>query len=395
MSKVLAIDILPFRHSTRTRKLAIEFASAGHDVVAITLERAGRTGIQDLRSSFNDQGVTVGQVPVRPLRTGTSTVDMVANVVRSYGPGLLAVAHRTLRTRCDVLILGNTALIWVGVIHQRLYGSRVVVSSRERLGGVRSRGSLATLSSRMEPRLRRYFARDDVTIVAVCEGHALAMRKVGARHVLVVRNAPTRSFVEQGPWPPPPVGGPIVFSLVGSLYEGRGLEPLIEAASILKRRGVGYQIEITGRGRPEFLEAQQRRVTELDLSDEVKFMGECEPEEVSARYGRSHVALVLYEPLDPANDSLSNKMLEAIGAGRPVLAGDLPENRAFVTKYRVGWLCPVTPEGIADAMSEVIASRIKFETLFHRCRALAMDELNWERECEPVTCHVLGRAAGS
>jgi hypothetical protein len=62
------------------------------------------------------------------------------------------------------------------------------------------------------------------------------------------------------------------------------------------------------------------------------------------------LGVALYEPTDAGNDSLSNKILECVSTDRPVLAGDLPENRRFVVDNKVGWLTSVTAEDIAESL---------------------------------------------
>ncbi|MGH1561490.1 glycosyltransferase [Mumia sp. DW29H23] len=383
---VLCIDVLPFASSTRTRKMALSIKEAlpRTDVQALTLQRVGRTGLADLRRGYEEGGVAVHQVPsLRPFTRRTRAAT-VGNLLLVYPPSLVRLAWEALRRPARVVVLGSTSLCWLGALHQAVHGSHVVVSARERLGGVRTRGSIGTLVSRLEPRMMRFLGRRDVTTVAVCDGHADEFARAGAHEVLTVRNVPRRDFIPDRFPPPPDPQGPLTLVLLGSLYEGRGVEPLIRAVARARLQGHDVRLEITGRASPEYLGRIRSVVRASDIEGHVRYLGPCEPDEVAERYARGHVGTALYEAVDRANDSLSNKLFECVASGRPVLAGDLPENRRVVEEHGLGWTAPVDEQALAERIGEIAASAGTLEARGRRCQDVSRRELHWEAEIGPL-----------
>lgn len=383
---VLCVDVLPFGASTRTRKmaLAIKEALPATNVQALTLQRVGRTGLTDLRRGYDEAGVAVHQVPsLRPF-TGRTVAATVGNLVLVYPPSLVRLASEALRRPARVVVLGSTSLCWLGALHQAVHGSHAIVNARERLGGVRTRGSIGTMVSRLEPRMMRYLGRPDVTTVAVCDGHADEFAKAGASDVLTVRNVPRRDFIPDRFPPPPDLDGPLTLVLLGSLYEGRGVEALIKAVARARHRGYDVRLEITGRSSPEYLDRIHGVIRDIGVDGHVRYLGTCEPREVAERYARGHVGTALYEAVDRANDSLSNKLFECVASGRPVLAGDLPENSRVVEAYGLGWTADVNEHALADRIGEIAASVGTLEGKGRWCHEVSRRELHWEAEAGPI-----------
>lgn len=380
LKTVLAVDVLPYKYSTRTRKFARSFASMPNTRVhALTLDQAGRMGFADIRSQYCEDEVFVEQVQARAARTRSARWTPLYNLLVVYIPALIRLAKISLSTPADIVILGNTSLFWITWLHQRRYSSRVVVSTRERPGGVRTRGSLGTLVSRTEPLIARYFRRSSVVVVCVCQGHAEDYRGLGVQAPVVVRNAPSRTFSSNYFVDIPPLTELIVV-LVGSLYPGRALESLISGAALARSAGVPVSLKISGKGTTEYLRQLERHASEVGVRDHVEFLGEVDPPAVRGRYESGHIGAVLYEPTDSANDSLSNKMFESISSGRPVLAGNLSENVRFLRENPLGWTCEPTPSGIARGMETVWQERASIARLARLAHSAALDELNWESE---------------
>jgi len=82
--------------------------------------------------------------------------------------------------------------------------------------------------------------------------------------------------------------------------------------------------------------------------------------------------------------SLPNKLFDYISAGIPVIASDLPEISALVTKYNCGIIIPVvTPGEITEAVEILRQNRSLRQELKHNS-ITASRELNWENETQKV-----------
>ena len=157
-----------------------------------------------------------------------------------------------------------------------------------------------------------------------------------------------------------PVPGRILF--VGRLVEKKGLAVLLDALRGLDRDGI--ELRVVGDG-PLRAELEERAA-----SLPVRFLGALHRAELAGEYARS--AVVVFPSVAAASgdqDGLPVALLEAMAAGRPVIASDLPGLRDAVVDGVSG---VVVPSGEPDALRDAV-------------RALLAD---------PATAARLGRAAG-
>lgn len=153
---------------------------------------------------------------------------------------------------------------------------------------------------------------------------------------------------------PPPPAGPAVLLCVASLRPYKGHAVLLEACRLLKDRGAVFRCELVGDGPlgPEL----ERRIAELGLRDLVKLAGALPQNEVARRLGRSSV-FVLPSVVAPDGqmEGIPVALMEAMAAGRPVVASDLSGIPELVQDGVNGLLVqPGDAEGIAAALKRLI-----------------------------------------
>ncbi|MCW4602533.1 glycosyltransferase [Janibacter hoylei] len=299
-------------------------------------------------------------------------------------PALMRIFSIAWSTPADVVHVTGVHLIPVALAHNARHRSTIVLDINERPASVKARGSLFGALSWIEPLLIKAAAPRAGVVTVVTPGHAKQLsEELGVEGALVVRNAPLASW--RSGWVEPPSSPPLRVVTVGGLFLGRALEMLIRAVGQVHRETHNITLTIVGTGRPEYLASLRALIDSEALGEVVELREGIESHEVSAMYTRGHVGLALYEGADPGNDSLSNKIIETVSSGRPVLAGDLPENRAFVMEYRVGWLTKVTEEGIAESLRGILRlSRDELRAMGQRCFEIGGETLTWEREFRKV-----------
>lgn len=377
----LVLSMGPYKFATRTRKASRSYLGIG-SVGFLSLAGVGRTGKFDRPGRWVVDGVSVKQVPVRTPNLSPSTRTALTNLILGYLPGFVRMGRAVMRTRAERVHVTGVPLFPLALLHHFAFRSQIVVDVNERPASVAASGSLFGLVSRLEPALLRLMARRASLTMAVAQGHkAILENTYRFTNVLVVRNSPLANW--RATYVEAPISAPLRVVTVGTLFEGRGFEMLLEALSLTQSQGAELAVEIYGGGRPNYEASLRRLALELAVEDAVTFHGRIDGAEVSAAYLSGHIGLALYEAGDAGNDSLSNKMLECVSSGRPVLAGDLPENRRFIESYDVGWLTEVSATAIAASLTR-IACEGTMPALTHRCRALGDAELTWEAEFGPV-----------
>lgn len=380
---VLVLSLTPYRFATRARKAAFHLARS-HRVVFASLAAAGRTGIRDSPGDFTVDGIAVSQVPVGRIRQSTDLWSRLWNLFAVYLPAYARLARVTLRTPSRVVYVTSPALTRLGLRHTRTFDSRLIFDVPERPGAVAVKGSLASTFARVER--RRLAEVGDLAALATVavEPDTEVLRAMGFRRVEVLRNAPLSQW--RADYRPLDVGRdrPLRGVLIGSLFEGRGVEAVIDALVICRGTGTPIEVTIAGPSRPAYLAALKSRADHAGVSGMIEWIGSVPSDQVSDLYLRHDFGFVLYDQSVSGNDGLSNKILECVASGRPVIAGDLPENRKFVEAHAVGWLTRVDADSIAAVIASVERNRQVLPAYADRCRALGDAALTWEHEMEPV-----------
>lgn len=132
---------------------------------------------------------------------------------------------------------------------------------------------------------------------------------------------------------------------IGSLVPHKGFDLLIRALPLLPD---GPDLLLAGDG-PEAA-ALASLAASLGVADRVRFLGPVTGRDKVALY-RSAACVVCPSRREP----FANVILEALAAGRPVVATDVGGNREMVHSGVNGLLCgPESPSGLADAVRRVI-----------------------------------------
>jgi len=257
---------------------------------------------------------------------------------------------------------------------------------------------------------RRVFRRREAAWVAevdalVTVNDALAAElgsRYSPRRVVVVHNCPPRP----GPVADPP--GPLRDALgIGrdtpvALYHGgfskhRGLEELVAAAALPDLDGV--HVVFLGYGS---LAADLRALAAASpAADRVHVLPAVPPDVLSDWVRDADVAVMPIRD-STLNHRLStpNKLFEALAAGVPIVASDLPEMRRIVMDDPagpLGLLCdPTDPAAIAAAIADLLGRPSADRTaLRERCRTAARERWNWETESARLVALYADLAAAS
>jgi len=153
----------------------------------------------------------------------------------------------------------------------------------------------------------------------------------------------------------PEPDGAVILS-VARLVEKKGLDDLIAAVEILRRRGRRLRLEIIGTGPLRgTLEAQAKH---LGLEDRVRLLGPQPHEAVRRAYGRASVfALPCRVAADGDRDGIPNVLLEAVASGVPVVSTHVSGIPELIESEHGGLLVePNNPGMLADALDRILQS---------------------------------------
>ncbi len=137
-----------------------------------------------------------------------------------------------------------------------------------------------------------------------------------------------------------------IAAYVGHLYDGRGVEHIVEAAGMMPQ----VEFHIVG-GHPEDLTRWQGRVGSLGLKN-LNFTGFVPNQMVPTHLWAADVLLMPYGHSCPTVGWMSPlKMFEYMAAGRAIVASDLPAIKEVLTHGTNAWLCaPDSGEALGHAV---------------------------------------------
>jgi glycosyltransferase involved in cell wall biosynthesis len=150
-----------------------------------------------------------------------------------------------------------------------------------------------------------------------------------------------------------PAGLPLILS-VGRLRAKKGLDTLIEACALLRRRGRSFRCEIVGYGEEQASLAAQ--IERHALHSSVSLAGKLTRDQVVERYARAAVYVQASRvAADGDRDGIPNVLLEAMAMGLPVVATRVSGIPELVAHRSNGLLVPAdSPAALADAVAELL-----------------------------------------
>ena len=277
---------------------------------------------------------------------------------------------------------------------KRRHGGRTLYDSRDVFIHARGMDTMSSPWKWLLGGLERRWARRCDAILTVNDAYAgLLERRFGVPRPPVVRNTPAR-YVP--PSPPPDrlrerLGLPKTTRIVlyqGGLMSDRGIEQGMDAIlsvpdATLVLMGYGSQAD-----------AIRHLAASSKYADRVRFVEPVAPAELLDWTASSDVMLMAIQPSSLNHRyTTPNKLWEAIAAGVPVVASDLPGMASIVRETGCGVLVdPTDPADIARGINAILdLAPAERASLRDRCRT-AGETYAWEHEVA-VLLALYGRLA--
>ena len=252
-----------------------------------------------------------------------------------------------------------------------LFGNHTVVAWAARLAGVPVTFGVATndpvdySGSRWWPMALAHLGRP------VCKGEIAISNAVGgiltsrlllpSRRVTVICNGcPVDEIVSRaaaGRAAPPIPRRPGITRLimVAAITRTKNYQIVIRALDVLRRRGRQAELLIVGGGRDVRKNAVERVIDELDLRENVTFLGV--REDVPELLGASDILVH-----SSKSEGFAMAVAEGMAAGLPIVAADIPACREILDDGACGSLVPSgNAEAMADAIERILDDE-KFRT---------------------------------
>lgn len=352
-------------HDARVTREARTLMSAGHEVTLIGLEPAFPA---ELPSELNVRWARAASpfpsgrpAPrVSRLRDAARWLLLPSHVSRLTSTFHVAARELAAGLEYDVVHAHDFNTLELSAELAARADVPFVYDSHECWLGRKRQARPTPFADRRTARLEAELGSRAHAVITVSEGVAEWLSgRYGWDHVTLVRNTfPARDQ------PAPLASEPTGLLFAGGIGKGRELEALAGAAGALPL--------------PVTLIGPQDAAFAASLGPAVRVRPPIPIDDVDAELRQAGLALVLLAD-GPLNHQLAlpNKLFQAVRAGVPVVATDLPEIRRVVTRHRLGTLYRAGDRrSLIDAVKRAID---EFET--HAESVLsAADALSWQRD---------------
>lgn len=172
---------------------------------------------------------------------------------------------------------------------------------------------------------------------------------------------------------------------VGRLSVEKGVDVLIEAAALLRERGVSFHLRIAGSGAAE--QALRDHAAALQLDNMVEFIGPRPRKELGALYRSADIVCV-----PSRSDPLPTVVLEAMAAGVAVVGSDVGGIPFMVQRGLTGWLVPPDEAQIlASLLAGLSANPIGLIEAGVAAKLAVMERFLWEQVGEKLASTIAMR----
>ena len=352
--EIVHLAYTAFPADTRVKREALAGASMGRRVAVVALQMPGQLPEE-----------VIGPLDVVRL-PGRRTRGSPASYLAEYGTfvwrcrWLLARDPRFRKVRVVHVHTLPDFLIWAATPARRR-GARVILDLHEIFPEFTT-SKYPGLPGRVARRLARFLERSarraaDVTITV--NGpieELLAARGIGRpeRRVLVHNSADPTDFGEPSPPRTHARRGRLELVYHGSLTPVYGLDIAVRGVALAAVRGAPIHLTILGDG-PE-REPLARLASELGADLVVTFEAPIPQRALRERLTRADAGVVPTRLDGMTRYSLSNKLLEYVHLGLPVLAARLPSYGRYFDETAAWYWTPGDPEDFTRAIGEFAAA---------------------------------------
>ena len=134
------------------------------------------------------------------------------------------------------------------------------------------------------------------------------------------------------PFPAPPAGDKFLVNFHGTFIPLHGAEYIVEAAHLLKKENIHFNL--IGRGQT-YKEIQQlivnRQLSNVSLIDYLGYLDSPPFQKLKKYLAEADICLGIFGNTQKASNVIPNKVFEILAMGKPLLTGDSPASREILT----------------------------------------------------------------
>lgn len=167
-------------------------------------------------------------------------------------------------------------------------------------------------------------------------------------------------------------------SLLDEFHKYKGLDYLLKALVIVKKEINNVKLMVGGKG--QLLDYYQKMVEEMDLKNNVEFLGFIHGEKISEYYNKSSVFVL--PSISSKQEGFGIVALEALSCKTPVISTEIVGVAGDVKKSNSGIIVPPkNVEELANAILKILTDK-NTEEMGLRGRKLVKEKYTWSKVAE-------------
>ena len=164
---------------------------------------------------------------------------------------------------------------------------------------------------------------------------------------------------------------------VGGINYHRGIQYVIQAISLLKKKGIEVHFDLVGDG--SYLADIKQLINELKVQDNVTVHGYKHYTQICDIYESAHVALIPHVKSGHTDNTIPHKIFQYLYAGIPMIVSNCNPLVRIVNETESGVSYPYdSPEALADIISRFYAHPELLDDYIHHGRQAVIDKYNWK-----------------
>ena len=164
---------------------------------------------------------------------------------------------------------------------------------------------------------------------------------------------------------------------VGGINYHRGIQYVIQAISLLKKKGIEVHFDLVGDG--SYLADIKQLIKELKVQDNVTVHGYKHYTQICDIYESAHVALIPHVKSGHTDNTIPHKIFQYLYAGIPMIVSNCNPLVRIVNETESGVSYPYdSPEALADIISRFYAHPELLDDYIHHGRQAVIDKYNWK-----------------
>lgn len=164
---------------------------------------------------------------------------------------------------------------------------------------------------------------------------------------------------------------------VGGINYHRGIQYVIQAVSLLKKKGIEVHFDLVGNG--SYLDDIRRLISELQVQDNVTIHGFKHYTQICDIYEAAHVALIPHVKSGHTDNTIPHKIFQYLYAGVPMIVSNCDPLVRIVNETKGGLSYRFDhPEELADIIAGFYSHPERLNDYIHYGRQAVIDKYNWK-----------------